>query len=62
MNEAINNIRNRLYDLGGCDGFDEYSKGWDDAITEAIQIVEEYTDIDKLNGRMNESSHEIPRE
>ena len=39
------NILLRLHQAGGCGATDEYSKGWDDAITEAIRIVEEETGI-----------------
>ena len=35
----------RLHEVGGCDAQDDYSKGWDEAITEAIKIVEEETGI-----------------
>ena len=35
----------RLHAAGGCDAQDDYSKGWDEAITEAIKIVEEETGI-----------------
>ncbi|MCX4340019.1 MAG: hypothetical protein OSJ72_10280 [Lachnospiraceae bacterium] len=35
----------RLHEAGGCDAQDDYSKGWDEAITEAIKIVEEETGI-----------------
>lgn len=36
-------ILSRLHEAGGCDAQDDYSKGWDEAITEAIRIVEEET-------------------
>ena len=29
----------RLHEAGGCDAQDDYSKGWDEAITEAIKIT-----------------------
>lgn len=35
----------RLHEAGGCDAQDDYSKGWDEAITEAIRIVETETGI-----------------
>ena len=35
----------RLHEAGGRDAQDDYSKGWDEAITEAIKIVEEETGI-----------------
>lgn len=41
MPEKGKNILLRLHQIGGCDATDKYSKGWDDAITEAIRIVEE---------------------
>lgn len=41
MSEKGKNILLRLHQTGGCGAMDEYSKGWDDAITEAIRIVEE---------------------
>lgn len=37
------NILLRLHNAGGCDAQDDRSKGWDEAITEAIRIVEEET-------------------
>ena len=41
IQEKGKNILLRLHQTGGCGATDEYSKGWDDAITEAIRIVEE---------------------
>lgn len=35
----------RLHDAGGCDAQDDRSKGWDEAITEAIRIIEEETGL-----------------
>jgi len=35
----------QLHEAGGCDAQDDYSKGWDEAITEAIRIVEKETGI-----------------
>lgn len=35
----------RLHNIGGCDAQDEYSKGWDEAITEAIKEVERVTGV-----------------
>lgn len=43
MQEKTKNILLRLHNAGGCDAQDDYSKGWDEAITEAIRIVEEET-------------------
>lgn len=34
-----------IHRAGGCDAEDEYSRGWDAAITEAIQIIEKETGI-----------------
>lgn len=45
MAEKGKSILLRLHHLGGCDAEDDYSKGWDDAITEAIRVVEEETGI-----------------
>lgn len=33
----------RLYEAGGCGAQDGYAAGWDEAITEAVRIVEEET-------------------
>lgn len=33
----------RIYDAGGCDAEDEYSQGYDDAITLALDILLEET-------------------
>lgn len=41
--EEAKSILLRLHNAGGCDAKDERSKGWDEAITEAIRIVEEET-------------------
>lgn len=38
-------ILKRIHEAGGCDAADEYSKGWDAAITEIIRIVEDATGI-----------------
>lgn len=34
-----------IHAAGGCDAQDEWSKGWDAAITEVLQILEEQTDV-----------------
>ena len=39
------NILLRLHEAGGCGASDDYTKGWDDAITRAIKIVEEETGV-----------------
>lgn len=41
----VKRILLRLHEVGGCDAQDDYSKGWDEAITEAIKIVENETRI-----------------
>lgn len=41
--KKVKRILSRLHEAGGCDAQDDYSKGWDEAITEAIRIVEEET-------------------
>ena len=41
MKEAFEKILERLTDVGGCDADCAYDKGWDDAIDEAISIVQE---------------------
>jgi len=38
-------ILKRIHEAGGCDAADEYSRGWDAAITEAIRIVEDAAGI-----------------
>lgn len=43
--KATRRILLRLHGAGGCDAQDDYSKGWDAAITEAIGIVENETGI-----------------
>lgn len=43
--KAARRILLRLHGAGGCDAQDDYSKGWDAAITEAIGIVESETGI-----------------
>lgn len=43
MEEKAKRILLRLHNAGGCGAQDDYSKGWDEAITEAIRIVEEET-------------------
>ena len=40
MNKAFEKILERLTDVGGCDADCAYDKGWDDAIGEAISIVQ----------------------
>jgi hypothetical protein len=44
-NERIRHILFQLHSVGGCGAQDDYSKGWDEAITEAIRIVEKETGI-----------------
>ena len=41
MNKAFEKILEKLTDVGGCDADCAYDKGWDDAIDEAISIVQE---------------------
>ena len=43
MEDKARRILLRLHEAGGCGAQDEYAKGWDEAITEAIRIVEEET-------------------
>lgn len=38
-------ILRELHKVGGCDAKDDFSNGWDEAITEAIRIVERITGI-----------------
>lgn len=45
MEEKIKRILSQLHSAGGCGAQDDYSKGWDKAITEAIRIVEKETSI-----------------
>lgn len=45
-NKQIENILLKLHDLGGCDATEGgYDDGWDSAITAAIEVVENETDI-----------------
>ena len=41
--EKSKRILRRLHEVGGCGAQDGYAEGWDEAITEAIRIVEEET-------------------
>lgn len=41
--ERTERILLRLHEAGGCGAQDGYAEGWDEAITEAIRIVEEET-------------------
>lgn len=43
MEETARHILLRLHEAGGCGAQDDYAEGWDEAITEAIRIVEEET-------------------
>ena len=43
MQEKAKRILLRLHNAGGCGEQDGYVAGWDEAITEAIRIVEEET-------------------
>lgn len=36
-------ILKRLHEAGGTDATDDFSRGWDEAISEAIRIVEKVT-------------------
>ena len=38
-------ILRELHKAGGCDAADDFSKGWDEAIGEAIKIVSNITKI-----------------
>ncbi|MBQ8133557.1 MAG: hypothetical protein IJ711_00070 [Lachnospiraceae bacterium] len=38
-------ILRKLHEAGGCDAVDDRAKGWDEAISEAISIVEEATGV-----------------
>lgn len=43
MEDKARRILLRLHEAGGCGAQDGYAEGWDEAITEAIRIVEEET-------------------
>lgn len=45
MDDRIKRILFQLHSAGGCDAQDDYFKGWDEAITEAIRIVEKESGI-----------------
>ena len=50
MIKEIFNTKDLLQDLldaGGCDASDEYSKGWDEAMVEAYNIVRHHLNITK---------------
>ena len=53
-NAQIENILLKLHNIGGCDAKDDYDKGWDRAITSAIEIVEEETGV-KLDSLLERS-------
>lgn len=67
MKEVFEKIIERLHNAGGCDADCEYDKGWDSAIGEAIEIVnqvaEEYGDgwIPVSSGKLPENGaiHEV---
>ena len=40
MNKAFEKIIDKLHNIGGCDATCDFDKGWDDAIDEAISIVQ----------------------
>ena len=40
MKELVEKILEKLTDIGGCDATCDFDKGWDDAIDEAISIVQ----------------------
>lgn len=37
-----------LYDIGGCDAEDEWSRGYDDGVNAAIKVVQEYKTQEKI--------------
>ena len=43
---VIKRIGRRLHEAGGCDAEDDYSRGYDDAITLALNILLEETGYD----------------
>lgn len=45
VEDRIKRVLFQLHHVGGCGAQDDYSKGWDEAITEAIRIVEKETGI-----------------
>lgn len=69
MMEYINKqiLLNDLHNAGGCDAEDEYSKGWDAAIDEAIrlleaqQVYEYHVCIEKLICKLHNQAAEIKR-
>ena len=42
---ALNNILMELHGIGGCDADDEWSKGYDRAIDNAIAVVHKYSEL-----------------
>lgn len=44
--KIIKRIGRRLHEAGGCDAEDDYSRGYDDAITLALNILLEETGYD----------------
>ena len=40
MKEAFEKIIDKLHNIGGCDATCNFDEGWDDAIDEAISIVQ----------------------
>lgn len=69
MMEYINKqiLLNDLHNAGGCDAEDEYSKGWDAAIDEAIRLLEAqqvygyHVCIEKLICKLHNQAAEITR-
>ena len=44
--KVIKRIGRKLHEIGGCDAEDDYSRGYDDAITLALNILLEETGYD----------------
>jgi len=45
LRETLKRIVKRIFDAGGCDGADDYDRGWDMAICEALRIIEDESGV-----------------
>ena len=45
LRDTLKRIVQNIHNAGGAYGFDDYAKGWDDAITEALTIIEQESGV-----------------
>ena len=48
MNKQEKDLIQALYDIGGCDAEDEWSKGYDDGVNASIEVIKEL----KVHGKV----------